>query len=179
MRLAHALHDAKDTKSAVQVFIDAQKNDPWPLTSHYRFRNVLQIIPNSPVTKNVLEVIKTIRIDSPATAYMVGSIFMAVQDLNAAKKSYESGLALFPQSLELIISVIEILILQKCYADAQYQIKIALNNDQANDVAFLKLGQFALNLRNFRLAGQCFKKCIQIDPENKKAHMHIMQIKAD
>ncbi|HQS44557.1 MAG: hypothetical protein B7X97_06295 [Methylotenera sp. 17-45-7] len=176
MRLAHALHEGKDNKSAVKVYIDAQKNDPWPLTSHYRFRNMLQTIPNSPVTKNVLHVIKSINVDSPATAYMVGSLFMTVHDLNTAKASYELGLVMFPQSLELRIRVVEILILQKCYTDAEYQIKQSLEHEQENDVAYFKLGQCAMNLRNLELADACFKKCITFDPENTKAHSHIAQI---
>jgi acyl-CoA synthetase (AMP-forming)/AMP-acid ligase II/thioesterase domain-containing protein/acyl carrier protein len=176
MRLAHALHQGKDNKSAVQVYLYAQKTDPWPLSSHYRFRHVLKLNPDSAMMKNVLEIIKAIKIDSAATAYKVGSIFMAVHDLNTAKKYFEAGLTICPKSLELRICIVEILILQKRHADAEQQIKLAFNYEQENDVAFLKLGQYAINLRRLELAELCFKKCIAIDPENQKALSNMEQI---
>lgn len=177
MRLAFALYDNRDIKSSVQVYIDAQKRDSWPLNSHYRFRNVLKLIRQSSLAKSVLEVVENVAIDSPATAHMVGAIFRALQDLTLATKSYESGLVLFPQSLELRVSLVETLIAQKSNAIAESQIKFALTLEQENDVTFFKLGHYALSLNNLELASQCFKKCIAIDPENTKAHANIEHIK--
>ena len=83
---------------------------------------------------------------------------------------------MFPQSLELLTCLVDVLTYQQHFTEAQQTIQQALHIQQENDVAFLKLGQYALKLNNLDLADACFRKCIAIDPENKNVHRHMQKL---
>lgn len=177
MRLAHALHHNRDLKSSIFAYLQAVKNDPWPLTSYFRYRLILNSISSSNLAANVLSNIQNIEIDSPATAYKLGQIYAFLKDIASAKKCYLSGLTMFPQSLELLTCLVDVLTYEQHFTEAQQKIKQALHIQQENDVAFLKLGQYALKLNNLELADACFRKCIAIDPENKNVQRHMQKLK--
>lgn len=177
MRLAHALYDNHDIKSSVLAYIHAVKNDPWPLTSHYRYRQILSMITSGNIAKNVLTAIRHVQVDRPATAFMIGQIFASQKDLMSAKKYYLAGLELFPQSLELVNSIVEILISEKNHAEAEQRIRQAIKIEQENDVIFLKLVKHAAKINQFELADACLRKCIAIDPDNRSAQAIMQKVK--
>lgn len=177
MRLAHALYDNHDIESATLAYVKAVKNDAYPLNSHYRFRRILSTITSGNIAKNVLTAISRIHVDSPATAYMIGQIFASQNDFSNAKKYYLAGLQLFPQSLELAYSMIEILIAEKNHAEAEQIIRQALEVEQENDVVFFKLAKLAARMYKFELADACLNKCIAIDPENSNAKAIMQKVK--
>jgi acyl-CoA synthetase (AMP-forming)/AMP-acid ligase II/thioesterase domain-containing protein/acyl carrier protein/Flp pilus assembly protein TadD len=177
-RLAQALFSAGQNRAATEAYLMAIRRDPWPLTTHFRLREVLASDKLSDIALHALKFARQTRIDSPAIARITGTLCLMLGDVAGAERAFRLGLDQVPESLELRLQLLELLVGHGRFAEAEEQLFMALAYPIANDVAYQNLGMYALRLNRIDLATTCLQKSIAIDPGNASALALLGRIQA-
>nr|WP_246194966.1 AMP-binding protein [Allochromatium palmeri] len=166
MRLGRAWLAAGKTRNAVDSYLAAVREDPYPLTSHFRFRDLLSRYKNHPIAKAALGLSRETVVDCPSAARMRGVLCAMLGDEGEAERSYRIGLDIVPESVELRLLLIDFLRMTGRQEEAVEQFEKALSFPIQNDVIYKTLGQRALRLGRLDFAEHCLQRAVSIDPGN-------------
>jgi acyl-CoA synthetase (AMP-forming)/AMP-acid ligase II/tetratricopeptide (TPR) repeat protein/acyl carrier protein len=163
--LAQALFEAGEEKLARRAVLAALQRDPWPLTTYFRLRWVLHARKSSAIAQQALQLAVTTSVDSPATARVKGILCALLGDEESSETSYRDGLRLVPESAELRLHLIELLVGQSRFPEAEEQFQMTLAVPIENPIVYQRLGQEALRLKRIDLAERCLRQSLMIDPD--------------
>ncbi len=163
--LAQTLFDAGEEKLARRAVSLALQRDPWPLTTYFRLRWVLQTRKSSAIAQRALQLAIATPVDSPASARVRGILCALLGDEENAEISYQEGLRLMPESVELRLHLIELLVAQSRFPEAEEQFQMTLAVPIENPIVYQRLGREALRLKRIDLAERCLRQSLMIDPD--------------
>ena len=165
MWLAQALFDVGEWKLAGRAVAVALQRDPWPLTTYFRLRWILHNHKSSSIAQQALQLAVTTPVDSPATARVKGVLCALLGDEENAETSYRDGLRLVPESVELRLHLIELLVAQSRFSEAEEQFQTALAVPIENPIVYEQLGKEAMRIKRVDLAERCLRQSLMIDPD--------------
>ena len=90
-------------------------------------------------------------------------------DVVGAERGIRTGLDQVPESLELRLQLLDFLVANNRFSEAEEQLVMSLTYPIANDEAYFDLGIHAIRLNMIDLAANCLQKSVAIDPGNSRA----------
>jgi len=164
--LAAALFKAGRAEQAEKAYHAALSRDPWPLNTYKRFAGILREHDLKNSGRAMMAALDTLPTDSVAAAYAKAKICLHVGDINSVIHFLKAGLEITPNSADLRFMLAELCHKQGLMNEARTQISHAIDHPIENDMAFLRLGNLAIKLKDHDLAKRCLTYSLSINPTN-------------
>jgi acyl-CoA synthetase (AMP-forming)/AMP-acid ligase II/tetratricopeptide (TPR) repeat protein/acyl carrier protein len=163
-RLTEALLSAKHLDAAITTYTATLQRDARPLATQSRF--IKELLDNCLIdlALSALEAANRTQVDSVASAYTKARILFAFREWDALLNCIRSGIAIFPEGLEMRTWLVRVLTSLGRRNEALIELNSALVSRSGDEILWRHLGNAALRLNDISLAMLCLKRSDEINP---------------
>jgi tetratricopeptide (TPR) repeat protein/acyl carrier protein len=173
--LAFLLFAAGRSSEAEKYYSKTLRRDPWPIGTKCRFLPFLTQAKMFAHVNAVYSDAQTLTVDSVASARTKADILVTCQAWEFARRSLLKGLEIAPESIELRIRLVSVLLSLQKSTEAVIHIEKALEFEPVNDAALIALGSIGHRLGQTNLAERCIFRSLQVDANGEPEAFEILR----